>query len=73
MVTKSVLKTKFVCSACSVTEQQCKRLRTVADPFLCRSSSVGLYGFDLYSLHSSMEAVVEYLEKADPTAAKKVK
>lgn len=30
---------------------------------------VGFYGLDLYSLHSSMRAVVEYLEKKDPAAA----
>lgn len=29
----------------------------------------GFYGLDLYSLHASMAAVVEYLEKVDPAAA----
>jgi len=29
----------------------------------------GFYGLDLYSLHSSMQTVVEYLERHDPTAA----
>jgi erythromycin esterase-like protein len=29
----------------------------------------GFYGLDLYSLHSSMQAVLEFLEKADPQAA----
>ena len=29
----------------------------------------GFYGLDLYSLHSSMEAVVSYLRKVDPAAA----
>jgi erythromycin esterase-like protein len=29
----------------------------------------GFYGMDLYALHSSMRAVLEYLEKADPEAA----
>jgi erythromycin esterase-like protein len=28
----------------------------------------GFYGLDLYSLHTSMEAVLRYLEKADPVA-----
>lgn len=30
----------------------------------------GFYGMDLYSLHSSMRAVINYLEAADPDAAK---
>jgi erythromycin esterase-like protein len=30
---------------------------------------VGFYGLDLYSLHSSMEAVLHYLESVDPDAA----
>jgi erythromycin esterase-like protein len=31
---------------------------------------VGFYGLDLYSLHDSMRAVIEYLEEHDPAAAK---
>jgi erythromycin esterase-like protein len=30
---------------------------------------VGFYGLDLYSLHASMQAVLEYLQKTDPAAA----
>jgi erythromycin esterase-like protein/predicted phosphoribosyltransferase len=30
---------------------------------------VGFYGLDLYSLHRSMEAVIEFLEEVDPEAA----
>ena len=30
---------------------------------------VGFYGMDLYSLHASMEKVIEYLERVDPEAA----
>jgi erythromycin esterase-like protein len=30
---------------------------------------VGVYGLDLYSLHSSMDAVIRYLEKVDPKSA----
>jgi len=30
---------------------------------------VGFYGLDLYSLHSSMEAVIAYLDETDPEAA----
>lgn len=33
------------------------------------SDRVGFYGLDLYSLHSSIEAVLEYLRKVDPEAA----
>lgn len=43
------------------------------DSSLVCSSSVGLYGFDLYSLHKSMESVIEYLEKVDPDAAERTK
>jgi erythromycin esterase-like protein len=34
---------------------------------------VGFYGLDLYSLHASMEAVVNYLEKVDPEAAQRAR
>lgn len=34
---------------------------------------VGFYGMDLYSLHSSMEAVLEYLDSVDPAAAKRAR
>jgi erythromycin esterase-like protein len=33
------------------------------------SDRVGFYGLDLYSLHSSIEAVLKYLGKVDPEAA----
>ena len=33
------------------------------------SPRVGVYGLDLYSLHASMNAVIEYLEKVDPQSA----
>lgn len=35
-----------------------------ADP-----KKIGLYGLDLYSLHTSMQAVLGYLQRADPEAA----
>jgi erythromycin esterase-like protein len=31
--------------------------------------AVGFYGLDLYSLGTSMEAVIEYLDQVDPEAA----
>jgi erythromycin esterase-like protein len=34
---------------------------------------VGFYGLDLYSLHRSMARVVEYLEKVDPSAARRAR
>src|SRR5438552_1788068 len=30
---------------------------------------VGFYGLDLYSLHASIEAILAYLERVDPSAA----
>jgi erythromycin esterase-like protein len=33
----------------------------------------GFYGIDLYSLHASMEAVLEYLERIDPEAARRAR
>ena len=34
---------------------------------------VGFYGLDLYSLHASMEAVLDYLDRVDPTAAERAR
>ncbi len=34
---------------------------------------VGFYGLDLYSLHSSIHAVLEYLQKVDPDAARRAR
>lgn len=34
---------------------------------------IGFYGLDLYSLHRSMDAVVRYLERRDPEAARRAK
>jgi erythromycin esterase-like protein len=33
----------------------------------------GFYGLDLYSLHSSMDAVLDYLARADPDAARRAR
>jgi erythromycin esterase-like protein len=33
----------------------------------------GFYGLDLYSLHSSMDAVLRYLDRADPEAARRAR
>jgi len=45
-------------------------LRTHNDDLGPGSSTVGVYGLDLYSLHRSMDSVIHYLEKTDPVAAK---
>jgi erythromycin esterase-like protein len=36
-------------------------------------SRIGFFGLDLYSMRKSMEAVVRYLEKADPEAARRAR
>jgi erythromycin esterase-like protein len=37
------------------------------------TAQAGFYGIDLYSMYRSMEAVVHYLQKADPAAARRAK
>jgi erythromycin esterase-like protein len=37
------------------------------------ASRVGFYGLDLYSLHASMDAVLAYLDKVDPDAARRAR
>ena len=44
-------------------------LETHNSKLSARQSPVGTYGLDLYSLHTSMEAVIAYLDKVDPGAA----
>jgi len=41
----------------------------IAEP----AQRVGFYGLDLYSLHSSMAAVLTYLERRDPDAARRAR
>lgn len=43
-----------------------RRNGTVRSP----EEAAGFYGLDLYSLHASMQAVVDYLQERDPSAAK---
>jgi erythromycin esterase-like protein len=38
-----------------------------------RSRQVGFYGMDLYSLYGSVRAVLEYLERSDPEAARRAR
>lgn len=44
-------------------------LRDYNDSLSQDSLKAGFYGLDLYSLHGSIEAVLNYLEKVDPEAA----
>lgn len=37
------------------------------------NDKIGFYGLDLYSLHASMEAVLDYLNKVDPEAARRAR
>jgi erythromycin esterase-like protein len=37
------------------------------------ATKVGFYGLDLYSMHASMKAVLGYLDKIDPEAAKRAR
>ena len=38
-----------------------------------RGHKVGFYGLDLYSLHASMRAVLDFLDKVDPEAARRAR
>src|SRR5438046_2747676 len=38
-----------------------------------KDNLAGFYGLDLYSLHTSIEAVLNYLNKIDPAAARRAR
>jgi erythromycin esterase-like protein len=44
-------------------------LRSYNDDLPSAAAKVGFYGLDLYSLHTSIEAVLDYLQKVDPEGA----
>jgi erythromycin esterase-like protein len=48
-------------------------LRAHNDGLPPSAPKVGFYGMDLYSLNSSVEAVVRYLDKVDPEAARRAR
>ena len=48
-------------------------LRAHNDALPPGAAKVGFYGLDLYSLHTSMKAVLRYLEKVDPEAARRAR
>ena len=48
-------------------------LRTYNDHLPLQSTRVGFYGLDLYSLHTSIAAVLDYLDHIDPEAAQRAR
>jgi erythromycin esterase-like protein len=48
-------------------------LRAHNDSLVGEDRNGGFYGLDLYSLFTSLEAVVEYLDKVDPEAARRAR
>jgi erythromycin esterase-like protein len=48
-------------------------LREHNDALSSEQRKAGFYGLDLYSLHSSMEAVLNYLDKIDPEGARRAR
>lgn len=48
-------------------------LRTYNDDLAAHASKIGFYGLDLYSLHTSIAAVLEYLDRIDPEAAERAR
>ena len=48
-------------------------LRTYNDGRAASEPKVGFYGLDLYSMHASMAAVLEYLDIVDPDAARRAR
>jgi erythromycin esterase-like protein len=48
-------------------------LRTYNDGRAASKPKVGFYGLDLYSMHASMAAVLEYLDIVDPDAARRAR
>ena len=48
-------------------------LRTHNDTISPNGRKAGFYGLDLYSLHASLKAVIQYLERVDPEAARRAR
>jgi erythromycin esterase-like protein len=48
-------------------------LRTHNDDLAPHATKVGFYGLDLYSLHGSIAAVLDYLDRIDPEAAQRAR
>jgi erythromycin esterase-like protein len=48
-------------------------LRTYNDDLPAAAAKAGFYGLDLYSLHTSIAAVLDYLDRIDPLAAERAR
>jgi len=48
-------------------------LRAFNDMYHKETRTVGFYGLDLYSMNSSIQAVIKYLEKVDPKASEQAR
>jgi len=48
-------------------------LRAYNDSLPAGAATAGFYGLDLYSLHASIEAVLNYLDKVDPEGAQRAR
>src|SRR6185436_19305418 len=48
-------------------------LREYNDDLAPGEAKIGFYGLDLYSLHGSIDAVLAYLDKVDPEAARRAR
>ncbi len=48
-------------------------LRAYNDSLPSAAARTGFYGLDLYSLHASIEAVLDYLDKVDPEGAQRAR
>ena len=48
-------------------------LRSYNDSLADNATKTGFYGLDLYSLHASIEAVLNYLDKVDPEGAQRAR
>jgi erythromycin esterase-like protein len=48
-------------------------LRAYNDDLLASATKIGFYGLDLYSLHTSIAAVLDYLDRIDPEAAQRAR
>src|SRR5579863_4317843 len=48
-------------------------MRAYNDSLPTDRPKVGFYGLDLYSMHASIEAVLAYLDKVDPTGARRAR
>src|SRR5215207_2005242 len=57
----------------TVVQEFVEWLRAHNDSLPPEAHKVGFYGLDLYSLYTSIEAVLGYLEKVDPEAARRAR